>query len=106
MQQDWTGERIVELEGPAPVSPNDLARAFAEALGAPVRVEVALRETWEALFRSQGMRHPTPRIRMIDGFNEGWIRFGADSAQHARGPTSLADVVRRLVAGAKATEPA
>jgi NAD(P)H dehydrogenase (quinone) len=31
IQQNWTGVRVVELEGPARVSPNDLANAFARA---------------------------------------------------------------------------
>ncbi|NIJ33780.1 NmrA family NAD(P)-binding protein [Sphingomonas oligoaromativorans] len=106
IQQSWTGERIVELEGPARVSPNDLAQAFAEALGRPVRVEVAPRETWEDLFREQGMRHPIPRIRMIDGFNEGWIRFGEDDSRRVRGRTSLADVIRGLVAHVEPAQPA
>src|SRR3984957_3515114 len=40
IQQSWTGKRVVELEGPRRVSPNDLAQSFADALGRPVRVEV------------------------------------------------------------------
>ena len=106
IQHDWTGERIVELEGPARVSPNDLAQAFAEALGASIRVEVVPRDTWDALFRSQGMQHPTPRMRMIDGFNEGWIRFAEDAGRHVKGATSITDVVARLVADAEAAERA
>ena len=35
-------------------------------------------ETWESLFESQGMKNPTPRIRMLDGFNEGRIRPGLE----------------------------
>src|SRR5580704_2981130 len=75
LREDWTGVRIVELDGPAPVSPNELAAAFARALARPVRAETVPHDTWEALFRAQGMKHPTPRIRMLDGFNAGWIAF-------------------------------
>jgi len=67
--------RIVELEGPARISAYELARTFSEVLGRPVRVEIVPRETWEGLFRAQGMTNPLPRIRMLDGFNEGWIEF-------------------------------
>ncbi len=28
-----------------------------------------------AIFRAHGMRDPIPRIQMLDGFNEGWIKF-------------------------------
>ena len=99
IQQDWTGTRIVELEGPARVSPDDLAAAFAIELGRPVRAVPVPRETWEALFRSQGMKNPRPRLRMLDGFNEGWIAF-ADETRTIKGTTSAAAVVAALVAGA------
>jgi uncharacterized protein YbjT (DUF2867 family) len=96
IQQRWTGVRVVELEGPARVSPNDLAAAFAAALGRPVRAELIPHEAWEALFRAQGMRNPLPRIRMLDGFNEGWIDFAAND-DRLRGKTSAAEVIAGLV---------
>jgi uncharacterized protein YbjT (DUF2867 family) len=96
IRQHWTGMRVVELEGPARVSPNDLAAAFAAALGRPVRAELIPREEWEALFRSQGMRNPRPRIRMLDGFNEGWIDFPAND-DRLKGKTSAAEVIAALV---------
>jgi len=73
IRQNWTGTRIVELEGPARVSANDLAQAFTVAVGRHVGVEIVSRERWEGLF--QGMKNPQPRMRMLDGFNEGWIEF-------------------------------
>jgi len=99
IRQDWTGERIVELEGAARVSPKDLARAFAAVLGREVRVEIVPRASWEALFRAQGMRNPGPRIRMLDGFNEGWIAFQEDSHPVRKGTTTLIEVVAELAAG-------
>jgi uncharacterized protein YbjT (DUF2867 family) len=101
MQQGWSGIRIVELEGPRRVSPNDVAAAFATALGRPVRVEIVPRPLWEEIFRAQGTRNPEPRIRMLDGFNEGWIAFGPDSPGLLKGTTSIAEVVTALVAGAE-----
>jgi NAD(P)H dehydrogenase (quinone) len=106
IQQAWTGKRVVELEGPRRVSPNDLAQSFAEALGRPVRVEIVPRESWEALFRSQGAQHPMPRIRMLDGFNEGWIEFGDRGYSALKGNTSLAAAVEALVAAAREGEAA
>jgi len=38
-------------------------------------MEPVPRETWESLFKSQGMKNRTLRIEMLDGFNEGWIEF-------------------------------
>jgi uncharacterized protein YbjT (DUF2867 family) len=83
MQERWEGKRVVELEGPQRVSPNALAAAFAKALGHPARAEEVPRDRWESIFRSQGMKNPTPRMQMLDGFNAGWIDF-ADRGAHAR----------------------
>ncbi|HEY4253243.1 MAG TPA: NmrA family NAD(P)-binding protein [Roseomonas sp.] len=99
IRQDWSGSRIVELEGPARVSPNDLAQAFAVALGRPVRLEIVPRASWDALFRAQGARNPLPRIRMLDGFNEGWIAFRDQGRLAVKGGTPLAEVIAALVAG-------
>jgi len=94
--QTWRGVRVVELEGQR-VSPNDLAQTFARVLGRPVRAEVVPRETWDALFRSQGMKEPLPRMRMLDGFNEGWICFEGDPADTVKGEVELETVLRNLV---------
>jgi NAD(P)H dehydrogenase (quinone) len=102
IQEDWSNARIVELEGPRRVSPNDLAGAFASALGKPVRVETIPRDRWEALFRSQGMKNPTPRIRMLDGFNEGWIEFQDMGSKAIKGRIDVDAVIATLVAGARA----
>ncbi|WP_118178940.1 NmrA family NAD(P)-binding protein [Paraburkholderia phosphatilytica] len=100
LQQTWSGLRIVELEGPRRVSPNELAAAFARVLGRAVRAEVVERTTWEALFRAQGMQQPLPRMRMLDGFNEGWIDFEGSPEAIMRGRIDVDAVVRELVAQA------
>ncbi|NIF39947.1 NAD(P)H-binding protein [Burkholderia sp. Tr-862] len=100
LQQTWRGVRVVELEGPRRVSPNDLALAFARVLGAQVRAEVVDRQTWEALFRGQGMKHPLPRMRMLDGFNEGWIDFESNPDEIVRGRVELETALRELVSRA------
>ncbi|MDR5828143.1 NmrA family NAD(P)-binding protein [Caballeronia sp. LP006] len=97
LQEDWSGVRYVELEGPQRVSPNDIAAAFAQTLGKPVRAQAVPREQWEALFVSQGMRHPTPRMRMLDGFNEGWIDFEGPVERVRKGSVSLLAVIGKLV---------
>lgn len=97
LQESWEGKRVVELEGPQRVSPHALAAAFANALGTPVRVEIVPRGRWESIFRAQGMKNPTPRIQMIDGFNAGWIDF-VDRGAHARkGSVSIAQAVTTLL---------
>ncbi|MBO9192778.1 NmrA family NAD(P)-binding protein [Rhizobium sp. 16-449-1b] len=97
LRESWTGKRIVELQGPETVTPADIAAAFSKVLGKPVSAEIVARDGWEELFKGQGMRNPTPRIRMIDGFNEGWIRF---EGQPEKGSTTLETAIRRLVEAA------
>jgi uncharacterized protein YbjT (DUF2867 family) len=97
IQEDWSGKRVVELEGPRRVSPNDLAGAFAKALGRPVRAEIVPHESWETMFRSQGAKNPNPRIRMLDGFNEGWIDFSEHGRSAMKGTTALESVIAELV---------
>ena len=103
IQQHWSGTRIVELEGPARVSPNDLAMAFSAALGHPIKVESVPRSSWEALFISQGAKRPVSRIRMLDGFNEGWINFRDADRLTVKGTTPLSEVINALVASAGVT---
>jgi len=106
LRENWPGTRVVELEGPARVSPNDLARAFAEALDRPVRVEIVPRESWEQIFRDQGARNPLPRIRMLDGFNEGWIAFRDEGRSAMKGTTTLESVIAELVGASQAKSAA
>ena len=97
LQEQWSGARVVELEGPGRVTPNEIALAFAKLLGRPVRMEIVPRASWESLFRSQGMKHPIPRIQMLDGFNEGWIEFEGGKANVRTGSTPLKTVLQTLV---------
>jgi uncharacterized protein YbjT (DUF2867 family) len=102
LRDTWTGHRIVELEGPARVSPNDIAEAFAGTLGSPVKARGIARDTWEALFRGQGMTNPTPRMQMLDGFNDGWIDFPERDAASRKGTITIDDAIAALVAKADA----
>jgi uncharacterized protein YbjT (DUF2867 family) len=97
LQERWEGKRVVDLEGPRRVSPNALAAALAKVLGAQVRAEIVPRDRWESIFRAQGMKNPTPRMQMIDGFNAGWIDF-ADRGAHARkGSVSIDQAIATLI---------
>ena len=96
-QEKRSGHRVVELEGPQRVTPNEIATTFADLLGRPVRVEAVPRDTWESLFKSQGMRNPTPRIQMLDGFNEGWIEFEVGEAGSRKGNVTLQTVLCALI---------
>ena len=96
----WRGVCFVELEGPQRVTPIDIADTFGRILGHAVVAEVVQRDMWEALFRSQGMKEPLPRMRMLDGFNEGWIAFEGEEADIVKGEVELETVLRGLVSQA------
>ena len=97
LEERWSGDRVVELEGPERVTPNEIAMAFTMILGRPVRMEIVPHASWESLFRSQGMKYPMPRIQMLDGFNEGWIEFEGGQANIRKGSTPLKTVLQALV---------
>jgi NAD(P)H dehydrogenase (quinone) len=99
LQENWAGRQVIELEGPARVSPNEIAATFAEIIGRPVRAEAVPRQTWEQLFKSQGMKHPEPRMQMLDGFNEGWIEFEHGESKRRKGRIGLKEVLEKLVHG-------
>jgi uncharacterized protein YbjT (DUF2867 family) len=100
--ETWQGHRVVELEGPTRKSPNDLAAAFAAALGRPVAAHIVPRDSWDAIFRAQGMKNPEPRMQMLDGFNQGWIEFADKGAGARHGKITLEQVVAKLAGATKA----
>jgi NAD(P)H dehydrogenase (quinone) len=100
LREEWSGVRIVELSGPQKYSPRDEAAAFAAALGRDVKVVEVPRAVWEQRFRREGMQHPEARIRMLDGFNEGWIDFQCEGTERRTGTVELAQVLSEVAAGA------
>jgi NAD(P)H dehydrogenase (quinone) len=97
LQETWQGHRTVELEAAHRITPLEIAETFSKLLGRSVKVEGVPRETWESLFKSQGMKNPTPRIQMLDGFNEGWIEFEGGERASRKGTVELETVLRGLI---------
>jgi NAD(P)H dehydrogenase (quinone) len=97
LQEHWQGRRVVELESAQRVSPNALAGAFAKALAQPVRAQAVPRDRWESIFIAQGMKNPTPRIQMIDGFNAGWIDFPNRGTNARKGSIGIDQAIATLI---------
>lgn len=93
----WPTHRVVEFEGPEPVSPLRLAEAFTRALGREVRVEAVPRASWEAGFRQTGMQHPLSWMQSLDGTNEGWLAFEGPADTRQRGATTIDQVVASML---------
>jgi uncharacterized protein YbjT (DUF2867 family) len=97
LQTPWKGLQVAELEGPRRVTPNEIAATFSSLLNRPVRMEAVPRDAWESLFISQGMKNPSPRIHMLDGFNEGWIEFEHGESGSRKGNVALETVLKTLI---------
>ena len=97
LQEEWQGHRVVELEGPTRLTPNQIAATFTKLLAKPVHMEIVPRESWETLFMSDGVKNPFPRMRMLDGFNEGWIEFEVGEASSRKCSVTLESVLQDLV---------
>jgi uncharacterized protein YbjT (DUF2867 family) len=97
LRETWTGRRVIELEGTQRVSPDMIAASLGRLLGRDVRMDIVPRDTWEDLFRSQGMTNPLPRMQMIDGFNEEWICFEGGQNEVRRGRVPLDTVLQSLI---------
>jgi len=92
-----TDAGIRYVEGPDRYSSNDVAQAFAGALGRPVEVVVTPREQWEAAYRKLGFSEPAANsyARMTAISLDGGFDYGTRAI---RGVTTLEDYVRQLVA--------
>jgi uncharacterized protein YbjT (DUF2867 family) len=97
LQEHGQQRRVVELESAQRVSPNALADAFAKVLAQPVRAEAVPRDRWESIFLGQGMKNPTPRMQMIDGFNSGWIDFPNRGANARKGCIGIDQAIATLI---------
>jgi NAD(P)H dehydrogenase (quinone) len=98
LRQEWTGTRYIEVAGPEPYPPNDIARAFTIVLRRTVEAVAVPRDRWTEFFVEQGMPEGRTehRAEMVDGFNSGWIHFGVPGTEHT-GSTGLTSVVAKLV---------
>jgi uncharacterized protein YbjT (DUF2867 family) len=75
-------EAVVELEGPCACSPDDAARAFAHALGRPVKAVAVPRPDWPRALEASRFAPRTIEAwsEMFDGFNSGSIGFERPAA--------------------------
>jgi uncharacterized protein YbjT (DUF2867 family) len=99
LQEESQGRRVVELEAASRISPDEAAAVLGQLLGHKVVAQAVPRESWPDLFLAQGMKNPEPRIRMLEGFNEGWIAFEGSENSIVKGKTSLETVLTAALSG-------
>jgi NAD(P)H dehydrogenase (quinone) len=97
---DWSGQRIIELEGPRRYTPNDVAAAFATVLGRPVKAQILPEIEWRPTYRSWGLTPCSSEAmaEMLAGFNSGLIAYRTPEATTTHGLTSLEAVLGYLIA--------
>jgi NAD(P)H dehydrogenase (quinone) len=100
LQESWTGERVLEVDGPQ--GGTDLletAAAFGAALGREVKAVQLPEAVWQRVLEGMGM--PADRtglyIEMVKSFNSGWIHFSNPGTETFHGQTTIAAFVRGLV---------
>jgi len=99
MTEDWTGKRIIELHGAADYSPNDVAAAFAHALGRDVKAVAIPESEWQATISRFGFSPAAVNSysEMMRGFNSGHIVFeGGSHVQTVKGQTTIADAIGKM----------
>lgn len=97
--EDWTGKRVVELGGPEDCSAADVAAAFAEVLGRPVRSLLVPAERRGALLTQEGVPAEVANalLGMYEGIASGLFARESNS-EHRRGTISLTTAIERMVA--------
>jgi hypothetical protein len=66
-------------------------------IGNPITAPYVPRDLWESIFRAQGMKNPTPRMQMLDGFNTGWIEFASRAANARKGVVGIDQAIAALI---------
>jgi NAD(P)H dehydrogenase (quinone) len=99
LQKDWSGQRVIELEGPRRYTPNDVAAAFAGALDRDVEAKVLPATEWHATYLSWGLtpRSAAAMTEMLHGFNTEWISYEKDEAETTHRATPLEAVLSELI---------
>jgi NAD(P)H dehydrogenase (quinone) len=99
LQQQWSGNRYIGIEGPDRYSQLDAANTFSRVLNRSVHAVTVPREKWAPLFQEQGTAPDriAPGVEMLDGFNSGWIDFDPHCTEHIRGRHTQEEVFRHLL---------
>lgn len=100
LQGSWTGERVLEVDGPeGGTDLREAAAAFGRALGRDVKAVQLPEATWQSVLEAMGM--PGDRtglyIEMVKSFNSGWIHFGNSGTERFHGPTTIEAFAQELV---------
>ena len=100
LQETWTGERVLEVDGPeGGTDLHETAAAFGRALGREVKAVQLPEAAWQNVLEAMGT--PADRtglyIEMVKSFNSGWIHFGNSGIETFNGQTTIEAFAQGLV---------
>jgi uncharacterized protein YbjT (DUF2867 family) len=101
LNEHWEKTRVIELEGPRPYSPNDLANSLTQSLGKTVDAKAFAKADWAKALLGSGMSEAAVDgfIEMTDGLNSGYIDFvGGAKIDRRKGSVTLANMVSTIIA--------
>ena len=92
LQESWTGERVLEVDGPkGGTDLHETTAAFGKALGREVKAVQLPEAAWQSVL--EGMGTPADRtglyVEMVKSFNSGWIHFGNSGTEPFHGLTTI-----------------
>ena len=95
------GRSFVELEGPARVTPEEVAEAFAGALGKPIQLISVPEPGVEPALVEAGLTQDLAGLfaEMYRGVNSGLVEFEGDASAIVKGTVPVAQTVAALVKG-------
>jgi len=100
--ENWSGVRILDLEGPARYSPKDVAELLSMKLGAAIPPVSIPESDWEPSIAGQGFSSAAIAgfIEMTRGLNSGHIAFDDGlNVERQLGQVTLDSVIDALVTG-------
>lgn len=98
--EDWHESRIIELQGPAAYSPNDVANMLTKTLGKTVGIAAIPKPNWAEALSNSGMSVAAINgfIELTQALNSGHIAFINDAnMDHRKGNTSLDTVITAMM---------
>ncbi|MGN8070131.1 NmrA family NAD(P)-binding protein [Mucilaginibacter sp. 22184] len=99
LTQDWSGHRIVELEGPCRYSADDVASSLSYYTGRKISAEPIPSINYENMYLSFGFTPDASRLmaEMNIGFNKKWIVFEEQNVEHISGEILLEDLLKTYI---------
>ncbi len=96
--ENWIGTRIIELEGPAMYSPNEVAMYLTQALGKTIKPISIPESNWLQSISGQGFSTAaiTGFIEMTQGLNSGHITFNNSNIDRRQGTISLEVIINGM----------